>query len=336
VIKLRAGKSGLVFRYSSQGAKQMIKNATRMSKRLAFLNDRPLEQTASLSELASVHPAKTEAERLAAARLVAQLYAVEGYLDEKNGNQNPNNDLQPFYTFHHLLEEAVVFVAETNGRIWGTLTIIFDSPAGLPLETLYEPEIAQLRKQKRKLCEFCSLAVDPRAGRDGSALVLKLFKTAFAYAYQAIGATDICITLKPSHGAFYRRLRFEVFGPFRRDRRFGDAPTIAVRLRREQVEDFRRLAVGQGRAYGISAYLSEQLSSEDLHALLAAKNEGKRRSEEVLNWILRRPAILTEAQPQQRQYLLSQFQRLLIERESSADVTQLLKNKESWRPVPLD
>jgi hypothetical protein len=53
--------------------------------------------------------------------------------------------------------------AELFGRVYATLTVNIDSPAGLALDSTYGIEAARLRSQGSKLCEFGRFAIDPSA-----------------------------------------------------------------------------------------------------------------------------------------------------------------------------
>lgn len=200
-------------------------------------------------------------ERLEAARLVGRLYRAEGYLPE-------GGPAAPFLTPHHLLPEATVFVARLGGRIAGTLTVVCDSAAGLPLEELYGAEVAALRAEQRVPCELCSLAVDPDLAERSPQVVLSLFRCATAYLLHFTSSSDALITLKPAHAVFYgKRLCFRDFGGFKQDARFAGAATVAMRLSREDVRQAsvsRRLAPVFG-----------QMEKEELATMQAALLAGR-------------------------------------------------------------
>jgi hypothetical protein len=181
----------------------------------------------------SVGIAESPAERLAAARLVGRRYRDEGYLPELQ------DEHAAFYSSHHHLPQTSVFVTRENETITGTMTVVCDSPAGLPLEDLYGAEIRELRADRRHPCELCSLAVDPEAARRSPDLVLQLFRCAMGYLLHVTPTSDALITLKPAHAPFYqRRLHFQPFGAPTLDARFEFAPTVAMRLTREAVLNF--------------------------------------------------------------------------------------------------
>jgi hypothetical protein len=205
-----------------------MKTLQRMSQRLAAITRESLSDHVVLRAPVTFSVAASANVRLDAARLVGKLYSAEGYLGEEHV------DGAPFLTPHHLLPEATVFIAREGKRVIGTLTVILDSAAGLPMESLYGEEVAQLRASGRRVCEICSLAIDPQRENGSSTLVLNLFKRAMTYLVHLTDVSDALITLKPSHAAFYgRRLNFVSMGELKFDTRFGNAETVAMRMSRE-------------------------------------------------------------------------------------------------------
>lgn len=258
---------------------------TRLSRRLNAIERETPMPPVSEGDPVSIAIATTAGDRLAAARLVGRLYSAEGYL----GNDHRGDS--PYFTLHHLLSEATVFVAREGSHIIGTLTVILDSGAGLPMESLYGEDVDALRNAGRSVCEICSLAIDPYREKRSSSLVLNLFKQAMSFLVYLTPVTDALITLKPSHAEFYgRRLGFSPMGGLKFDGRFSDAETVAMRLSREQVS---RLAAGSVSLDRRERWLAEfyaqpgrseleaiaravpakGLSIEELQGLLAAKKE---------------------------------------------------------------
>lgn len=94
--------------------------------------------------------------------------------------------------------------AELFGRVYATLTVNVDSPAGLALDKTYGAEAARLRAQGRKLCEFGRFAVDPSAR--SKRLIASLFNLLYIYSYRIKGCTDILIEINPRHRDFYEKL----------------------------------------------------------------------------------------------------------------------------------
>jgi hypothetical protein len=130
---------------------------------------------------------------------------------------------------------GVTLVASESGRIAATVTVGFDSPSGMAVESLYPDEVGRLRREGARLCEFTRLAVD-RAGRSMELLGI-LFHVAYLYARRLHDATHLLAEVNPRHAGFYvRMLGFRRVGPQRTCRRV-EAPAVMVELSLEHAED---------------------------------------------------------------------------------------------------
>ncbi len=120
------------------------------------------------------------------------------------------------------------FAAYENGQLVGTVSMRFDSPAGLMAEQLYPDEIAALRGHQLQMCEFTRLALDEQAM--SKEVLGSLFHSCYLYAHVVCGLTHAVIEVNPRHVAFYRRvLHFRQLGEQRHNRRV-DAPAVLLTL----------------------------------------------------------------------------------------------------------
>jgi hypothetical protein len=120
------------------------------------------------------------------------------------------------------------FAAYDSGQLVGTVSMRFDSPAGLSAEQLYPQEIEALRGDDRELCEFTRLALDEQAM--SKEVLGSLFHSCYLYAHVVRGLTHAVIEVNPRHVAFYRRvLHFRVAGEQRHNLRV-DAPAVLLAL----------------------------------------------------------------------------------------------------------
>ena len=118
--------------------------------------------------------------------------------------------------------------AELFGRVYATLTVNIDSPAGLALDKTYGAEAARLRSPGRKLCEFGRFAVDPSAR--SKRLIASLFHLLYIYSYRVKGCTDILIEINPRHRDFYEKLlEFHQLGEVKHCARV-NAPAMLMHL----------------------------------------------------------------------------------------------------------
>jgi hypothetical protein len=159
----------------------------------------------------------------AAFRLTHDQYVRQGYMSPHPSGRR--------LSLYHALPTTKVFVVRLGGRVVGTISLIEDSPLGLPMEELYGAEVARLREQRRRVSEVSALAMDADSQRHGTLAVLGLIRMAELYAAEAAWLDDTCISVNPRHVGFYRKfLGFEPIGPRRSYHRVNGAPAEALRL----------------------------------------------------------------------------------------------------------
>jgi hypothetical protein len=108
------------------------------------------------------------------------------------------------YGVWNLLPHAVTFVVERGNRLLGTLTVVTDSPSGLPSSAQYGDEYAMLRREGR-IAEVTMFACDPSAGRESLTLPGRLMSLAHRWSLAA-GIEDLCFIVNPAHAGFYERV----------------------------------------------------------------------------------------------------------------------------------
>ena len=108
---------------------------------------------------------------------------------------------------------ARTFLIRYRNKLAGVLTVLPDSPLGLPADELYHTELKALRESGRRLCGFSSLAVEADDHRLARAVRLHLFRAAWHYACQVLNASDICTLVPARHEMYYRKMfMFERLG----------------------------------------------------------------------------------------------------------------------------
>jgi hypothetical protein len=124
--------------------------------------------------------------------------------------------------------ERITLATYKGDDVIGTITIGFDTGAGLLVDELYKSEIDGLRQQGLRVCEFTKLAIDNKGA--SKRVIASLFQIASLYAVKIWGYTDIVIEVNPSHVSFYQRmLGFQPLGEERTCPRVG-APALLLRL----------------------------------------------------------------------------------------------------------
>ncbi len=160
--------------------------------------------------------------------LIEKRYTWRGYNGAATLDQLPNR---------------MTMNAELFGRIYATLTVNVDSPAGLSVDETYPDEVAELRKHGARLCEFGKFAVEPTVR--SKRLLGTLFQLLYIYAHRVQGCTDFLIEINPRHRFFYTRyLEFSQIAEEKECPRVG-APALLLHISAEHVR--RRIAELAGR-----------------------------------------------------------------------------------------
>ena len=143
-----------------------------------------------------------------------------------------------WYGLHDALPNTRTLLATHHGRDVAAMTLVFDSPLGLPADELYAPENDALRRDGRRLCEIISL-VNREPDRHAAIEILKnMFRLAYLAAARIEKATDFIITVNPHHVGYYeRKLLFAVAGEERTYGTVSGAPAVLLRLDLETAED---------------------------------------------------------------------------------------------------
>lgn len=156
----------------------------------------------------------------------------ETYLDKDYINENPS---KLHFTEHDLLQETVVLLAMKDSEVVGTMSIIPDSPFGLPAEKSYFNELEDLKKNG-EICEISALGIK-KEERFNSNILIKLLNAATLYSTDILKKSHWVITVNPSHVAFYiKKLLFKVIGEEKKIDKVLGAPAILLLLSLDEVE----------------------------------------------------------------------------------------------------
>lgn len=160
-------------------------------------------------------PAASIEELKSAYQLIHREYIKRGYCKPQASGM--------YYSYFSLLPDSRTFILEKESQIHGTLSLITDSPCGLPMESLFPDEIAKLRAQGRRLAENSLLALDQELLGHGLFSLTHSEKHLYFFSIvkmmmdcaRDLGVTDLLIAVHPKHEDLYRFLTFEPIGPVR-------------------------------------------------------------------------------------------------------------------------
>lgn len=137
--------------------------------------------------------AKTLEEKEAAFRLVHDMYVRRGIV-------NPNGNVWRLSVFH-LIPTTTIFIAKCGDRVIGTVSLIEDSPLGVPMEDTHPKEILSLRLAGLRFAEVGSLAVAHE--RRGKGVSLMLYNILLRWARQYRLVRNLAIAVHPKIETFF-------------------------------------------------------------------------------------------------------------------------------------
>lgn len=175
-------------------------------------------------------PVRNREEFLEASHIVQQEYEAQGYV--RPGSKSHRLNL------YQVLPTTVTFAAvHKRDGILMTLTLIEDSPLGLPMDSLYHLELEELRHAGHRIFEVSAFASDKKKIEDcadlslsgRTILVFHLIRAMFDHARMR-GLDRLVECCHPKHDAFYASLEFQPFGGMRFHHNVQGSPAVARTL----------------------------------------------------------------------------------------------------------
>lgn len=161
--------------------------------------------------------------------LVYKEYASRGYIPK---HYKSNLRISIF----NAVCSTVTFIAVEGKKVVATVTLIPDSPLGIPMDKIYKDEVDGLRKKRLKVAEVSQLSIDselfPKSwfsmfNFSKLIFVFKLFKVVLDYALYVAELDELCIAVNPAHQYLYKFLFFEELGKLKYYGSVNKAPAIA-------------------------------------------------------------------------------------------------------------
>jgi hypothetical protein len=126
--------------------------------------------------------------------LVFRNYVADGFWSDDPAQLDTNPYLRS--------TARTVLVVREGPALLGTLSIIEDSPIGLPSDGTQRRLLERLRASGRRLAEVSALAMD-RSATSNRRLILHLISFLFQYAFYHVGLDCLVASCKPDHADFY-------------------------------------------------------------------------------------------------------------------------------------
>ena len=158
-----------------------------------FRNEAPALELANSrvgSRLFKIRAADTDGHRSSASILIKRRYEWRGY----EGASLPLD-----YNANR-----ITLSATEHDETVGTITVGLDGREGLFAEDVFPGEVAALRAQGRKVCEFTKLAMDPIEG--AKRVLSSLFHVAFIVAHRIKRCDTLLLEVNPRHVSYYKRM----------------------------------------------------------------------------------------------------------------------------------
>ena len=189
---------------------------------------------------------ETTEELVAASRLVYSEYLKRNYL-------RPNTSRLKL-SLHQALPQSTTFIARhRRDGIIGTITLVEDSPLGLPMDEVYKTELDGLRTRGLRLAEATMLALHSELFGHGVftmfhakklLLTLQLFKVMFDYLRACTPTHELVACFNPKHKILYDFLQLQPLGGLKTYTGANSNPAVAQHLNVAQTQ---RRAAAAGR-----------------------------------------------------------------------------------------
>jgi hypothetical protein len=156
-------------------------------------------------------------------RFQYRIYEKLGIVDSKRDGL--------WVTVHDALPETTTLIAEDHqGKLAGVLTLVFNSPIGLPADSLFPSEMKMIRKPNAQICELISFGTSEKM-RGSVKILAGLLYCSYLFALHARKVTDFVITVHERYERFYcSNLLFSRTGPIRDYAKVNGEPTVLLHL----------------------------------------------------------------------------------------------------------
>jgi hypothetical protein len=149
-------------------------------------------------------------------------------------------------TPYHLIPTTEILIATQGDQVICTSTLVYDNlDLGMPIESIYGDEVAELRARGKRFAEVSCLADNGDGKTPLKVLVRMMSLVAQSAVYR--GVTDLLVTVHPHHADFYAKFwGFECFADVRRYAAVSHHPAVPLSsdliCRRESRSRFRERA----------------------------------------------------------------------------------------------
>ena len=165
--------------------------------------------------------ASTSDEFIEAMQLIHKVYVRKGLVT--------SDKKKPYFSPHLILPNNRLVIAIKKDRIIGTISLIEDSPIGVPMDNVHLVETTSFRQKNIKFAEIGSFAIAPEYQHHG--ITFLLYKAIFLYVCSHRNIESILIAVHPRVAEVYKKLfKFEQIGMIQEYSTLNNAKSIPLRL----------------------------------------------------------------------------------------------------------
>jgi ribosomal protein S18 acetylase RimI-like enzyme len=181
--------------------------------------------------------ARSEADLTAAFKLLHDAYVEQGFITPHESGMR--------LIVQHALPTTSILIAKLNDRVVGTISVMRDTPLGLPMEKAFD--LKEIKADGNRVAELSCLAIHPDFRRNmGGQIFFPLTLFAALFAEKNLGANGLVWNLFPHHADFYNAI-FGSKNLTRKSVEYLGAPAAAIYL------DFKKTsAFGREKYVGLS------------------------------------------------------------------------------------
>jgi len=212
---------------------------------------RVLTKPPALLKDCEFRPVNSKEEFVACSQLVHNQYVKKNYMIPHK------NHLR--LSLHQATQKATPFIAVYKKKyILATLTLVEDSPLGIPMDKIYKNELNILRSKKVRLGEVGMLAQNidlmehPSLGfkkSDQMIVLLYLFRMMFMWVRSQKNLNVLVACFHPRHELFYKAMQFKSLAGLKSYESVEGNPALAYHL---DIDKLEKTAEGTMRlAYGL-------------------------------------------------------------------------------------
>lgn len=155
-------------------------------------------------------------------QLVYQRYIKVGFCK--------NNENHIYFGMHDLLTDTRTFVAEIEGKVIATLSVILDNSSGLPCDHLFKNEVNHFRDTSKYLAEISRFAVSQDFKKYSVMIFQYLFQLLYHSYVLGTNVTDCIIMVEPRHCKLYKKFGFNEISDIKLDTEADNAESKLMRL----------------------------------------------------------------------------------------------------------